>query len=44
MAQVKIICPKCKQSIVVIYHTTLRHGATDEALAINRAIENHKCS
>ena len=43
MNQVRIQCPKCKERARVEYRTSMGHGATDEALAINRAIKNHKC-
>lgn len=43
MPQVKITCPKCKETTIVSYHTNMGHDAIDEAGAIDRAIKRHKC-
>jgi hypothetical protein len=44
MPIVKIICKKCGEVKRVEYRTELGHALTDEALAVLRAIEGHKCN
>lgn len=41
MKKVRITCPKCGETLIVHYHTTLGHGLTDEALAVDNAIKSH---
>ena len=43
MSSVKIICPKCSETILVSYPTTFGHVLTEEALAIDRAMQKHIC-
>ncbi len=43
MNEVKIRCLKCGETILVDYHTSLGHASTDEALAIDRTFQSHKC-
>ena len=44
MTEIKIVCPQCKEIVIVPYRTVnYGHAAIDEALAIDSAIKDHKC-
>ena len=43
MANVTIKCPKCGEILRVTFRASLGHASTDEALAVERAIEHHHC-
>uniref|UniRef100_A0A6H1ZV77 Uncharacterized protein n=1 Tax=viral metagenome TaxID=1070528 RepID=A0A6H1ZV77_9ZZZZ len=44
MSSVTITCKACGKAVTVQYPSVMGHSATEEAIAMERAVRQHECS